>query len=282
MNAIKNPTAIVSRALLALGATALLSSCSMPPRQAWSMIQRDGLFNYWAYSSGHEPTYGRPSPPLQRASSQSLAYRPSTLPYGQPRPLYSTAPSSTSALATNPYYAPATSPAPARQLAQPSYRPKASSTPRRSTKPRIVTVDDEPVAKPSIVEVTPKKSPSPAPSKPSTSSSGTSAAPKKELPYGSAVAGRTNMVTSPYASKTQLVDVAGMSPGQTVKCPYSGKLFRVPPTQQAANKVESKLEAPELKSPAKTEDKPKAEPKKSAEAPKSEPKAESKPEEKKP
>lgn len=282
MNAIKNPTAIVSRALLALGATALLSSCSMPPRQAWSMIQRDGLFNYWAYSTGHQPTYGRPSPPLQRASSQSLAYRPSTLPYGQPRPLYTTAPSRTSALATNRYYAPASSPAP--QLAQPSYRPKSSTTPRRSTKPRIVTVDDEPVSKPSMVEVTPKKSPSTAPSKPSSSTASTPA-PKKELPYGSAVAGRTNMVTSPYASKTQLVDVAGMSPGQTVKCPYSGKLFRVPPTQQAANKVESKLEAPELKSPAKssskTEDKPKAEPK-SADAPKSEPKTESKPEEKKP
>lgn len=279
MNAIKNPSAIVSRVLLAMGATALLSSCSMPPRQAWSMIQRDGLFNYWAYSTGHEPAFGRPSPPLQRAPSQSLAYRPSTLPYGQPRPLYTTtAPSSTSALATNRYYAPVNSPAPAPQIAQPSYRPKSSSTPRRSTKPRVVRVDDEPVTKPSIVEVTPKKTPLPAPSKPSTSSSGSSAAPKKELPYGSAVAGRTNMVTSPYASKTQLVDVAGMSPGQTVKCPYSGKLFRVPPTQQAANKVESKLEAPELKSPAKAEDKPKAEPKKSTEAPKSEPK----PEEKKP
>jgi hypothetical protein len=76
------------------------------------------------------------------------------------------------------------------------------------------------------------------------------------------------MVNSPYANKSQLVDVAGMSPGQTVKCPYSGKLFRVPPTQQAANKVESKLEAPAEKSPPKSA--PEA-------APKSEPKAEDKP-----
>jgi hypothetical protein len=177
---------------------------------------------------------------------------------------------------TNRYDAPSTSPAPAPQLAQPSYRPKSSSSPRRSTKPRIVKVDDEPVYKSSVVETTPKKSPSPSPSKPSSSP-----APKKDLPYGNAVAGRPNMVNSPYASKAQLVDVAGMGPGQTVKCPYSGKLFRVPPTQQAANKVESKLDAPALKSPAKTEDKPKSEPKIS-EAPKSEPKAESKPEEKKP
>ncbi|MBK8039894.1 MAG: hypothetical protein IPK22_22585 [Verrucomicrobiaceae bacterium] len=286
MNTNANPTAIVSRVLIALGATALLSSCSMPPRQAWNMIQRDGLFNYWAYSSGHQPSFNRPSPPLQQASSQSLAYRPSYTPYGQPRVSYTPPTRSSSAPVANRYYAPSTSPAPAPQIAQPSYRPKTSSSPRRSTKPRIVKVDDEPVYKPSVVDAAPKKSPSPSPSKPSSSP-----APKKELPYGNAVAGRPNMVNSPYASKTQLVDVAGMGPGQTVKCPYSGKLFRVPPTQQAANKVESKLDAPALsspsksddkpKSPSKPEDKPKSEPK-TSEAPKSEPKAESKAEEKKP
>ena len=59
-----------------------------------------------------------------------------------------------------------------------------------------------------------------------------------------------NMVNSPFAGKTQLVDVSGMSAGQTVKCPYTGKLFKVPPTQQATNQVaprlESKIEAPKL------------------------------------
>lgn len=280
MKTASNPTAIASRVLLALGATALLSSCSMPPRQAWSMIQRDGLFNYWAYASGHEPTFSRPSPPLQRAPSQSLAYRSSYMPYGSPSPSYSRV-STSSGLVTNRYYAPSTSPAPAPQIAQPTYRPK-STTPRRSTKPRVIVVDDEPTSKPSIADSAPKKTPpSPSSTKPSTPNTASSPAPKKDLPYGSAVSGRPNMVNSPYASKTQLVDVAGMSPGQTVKCPYSGKLFRVPPTQQAANKVESKLETPDLKSPPKSETKPKAEPK-APEAPKSEPKAESKSEEKKP
>ena len=61
------------------------------------------------------------------------------------------------------------------------------------------------------------------------------------------MAGRVNMVNSPYAGKTQLVDVSGMSAGQTVKCPYTGKLFKVPAAQQAQNKVESKTEAPETK-----------------------------------
>lgn len=267
MKTTSKPTAIASRVLLALGATALLSSCSMPPRQAWTMIQRDGLFNYWAYSSGHQPHFGRPSPPLQRASSQSLAYRPSNVRYLQdwntptsrnvyagptrsvtPQPLTR---SSTAALSGNRYYAPVTSiPAPRPKV---TTRSKSSSV--ASRKEPTVNIPVEP--------------PSPKPSSNASSSDKPVASvPKKELPYGSAVAGRPNMVNSPYANKSQLVDVAGMSPGQTVKCPYSGKLFRVPPTQQAANKVESKLEAPAEKSPPKSA--PEA-------APKSEPKAEDKP-----
>lgn len=267
MKTTSKPTAIASRVLLALGATALLSSCSMPPRQAWTMIQRDGLFNYWAYSSGHQPHFGRPSPPLQRASSQSLAYRPSNVRYlqdwntptsrnvyvGPTRPVTQQPlpHSSSSQLSSNRYYAPVTSiPAPRPKVAT---RSKSSSV--ASRKEPTVNIPVEP--------------PSPKPSSNASSSDKpVASAPKKELPYGSAVAGRPNMVNSPYANKSQLVDVAGMSPGQTVKCPYSGKLFRVPPTQQAANKVESKLEAPAEKSPAKSA--PEA-------APKSEPKAEDKP-----
>jgi hypothetical protein len=265
MKTTSKPTAIASRVLLALGATALLSSCSLPPRQAWTMIQRDGLFNYWAYASGHQPTFGRPSPPLQR-SSHSLAYRPSNVRYLQDwntpisrnvyvGPTRSVAPqplsrSSSSQLSSNRCYAPVTSiPAP---------RPKTSRSKSSSVASRKEPTVNIPVEPPS--------------SKPSSSNSSpdkpVASEPKKELPYGSAVAGRPNMVNSPYANKSQLVDVAGMSAGQTVKCPYSGKLFRVPPSQQAANKVESKIEAPAEKSPAKPS---------SDAAPKSEPKAEDKP-----
>jgi hypothetical protein len=51
---------------------------------------------------------------------------------------------------------------------------------------------------------------------------------RPEIPYGSRVAGRPGFVYSPFAGKTQLVDVAGTAPGVVVKCPYTNKLFRVP------------------------------------------------------
>lgn len=71
---------------------------------------------------------------------------------------------------------------------------------------------------------TPKTKPAPAPESESASSSGDS----PEIPYGSRVAGRPGFVNSPFASKNQLVDVAGIAPGVEVKCPYTNKLFRVP------------------------------------------------------
>jgi hypothetical protein len=51
-----------------------------------------------------------------------------------------------------------------------------------------------------------------------------------ELPFGTPIAGRPGFVNSPYAAKHQLVDVTGLPTGMEVKCPYTGKLFRVPPS----------------------------------------------------
>jgi hypothetical protein len=53
--------------------------------------------------------------------------------------------------------------------------------------------------------------------------------PPKEarLPWGVPVEGKAGLVYSPYGSK-QIVDVSGLSPGIKVRCPYTGKIFRVP------------------------------------------------------
>ena len=55
-----------------------------------------------------------------------------------------------------------------------------------------------------------------------------------EPPQGIAIPGRPGFVNSPFAAKHQLVDVTGLPTGMEVKCPYTGKLFRVPPQASTA------------------------------------------------
>lgn len=52
--------------------------------------------------------------------------------------------------------------------------------------------------------------------------------PAREIPIGTPVAGKPGFVTSPYKPTAGYVDVRGFSPGEQVKCPYSGKIFLVP------------------------------------------------------
>lgn len=56
----------------------------------------------------------------------------------------------------------------------------------------------------------------------------------QEAPYGHPIPGRPGFVNSPHAARNQLVDVTGLPAGMEVKCPYSGKLFRVPPSDMAS------------------------------------------------
>ncbi len=50
----------------------------------------------------------------------------------------------------------------------------------------------------------------------------------QNIPFGLPISGRPGFVHSPYAAKNQLVDVTGLPAGMEVKCPYTGKIFRVP------------------------------------------------------
>jgi hypothetical protein len=49
-----------------------------------------------------------------------------------------------------------------------------------------------------------------------------------DLPYGIPVIGKPGMVYSPYAEDKGQVDAKGLKRGTRVKCPYTGKHFRVP------------------------------------------------------
>lgn len=56
----------------------------------------------------------------------------------------------------------------------------------------------------------------------------TTAAPSREMQYGTPVPGKPGFVTSPHSPYAGYVDVRGFPPGTEVKCPYSGKIFLVP------------------------------------------------------
>ncbi|MDB6072705.1 MAG: hypothetical protein JWO89_345 [Verrucomicrobiaceae bacterium] len=104
---------------------------------------------------------------------------------------------------------------------EPESKPEAKSEPKPQSEPK-------PEPKRELATT-------PTPSKPFTPAAQPPVrAIEESLPYGIAIAGRPGLVNSPYAAKNQFVDVAGLKPGQEVKCPYSGKLFRVPVGAQAS------------------------------------------------
>lgn len=72
---------------------------------------------------------------------------------------------------------------------------------------------------PPPVTVTPPNSTPPAPTTP--------AAPA-EIPYATRIAGKPGFVKSPFDPNGQAIDVRDFQSGQKARCPYTGKVFRVP------------------------------------------------------
>lgn len=142
--------------------------------------------------------------------------------------------------------------------------PTVAAAPAPQTKPAPVT---EPKPAPSISPTlpapstvaaltkpapsappTPQTKPQPAPNQPPSAPAPQPKTEAQDIPFGSPIAGRPGFVNSPYAAKHQLVDVTGLPSGMEVKCPYTGKLFRVPPHEQAQGKTPAQSPpAPEKK-----------------------------------
>lgn len=241
--------------LVATGlAAVMMASCAVPPRQAWQQIQTKGLFSYYmgnesrplgagnhsapvvvqnnpAAQTPAAPVVGpeapaTPPPAMLNASTMPVAQTVPDLPgyvrtpFTNPPRLVDVRGMAAGSKVVCPYtQRPFLVPGSVSTTNVAASRPKAPAAPER---PRTTPPAE---ANSNVAAMT-----KPAPSAPTTSAPATapsSAAP--ELPYGTAIAGRPGFVNSPYAAKHQLVDVTGLPVGMEVKCPYTGKLFRVPP-----------------------------------------------------
>ncbi len=230
--------------------TLMLASCAVPPREAWQEIQSRGLITYYM---------GKPSSPLgSKSGSQRLTQ--STTPVQTPSPIVgpdrpATPPPAMLNASTMPVAqavpdlpgyvrTPFTNPprlvdvrgmsAGSKVVCPYTQRPflvpgsvTAASSNVAATRPKTPATPERPRTTPVAANSNVAAMTTNTPSTPSVAP--TTPAPTAELPYGSPIAGRPGFVNSPFAAKHQLVDVTGLPVGMEVKCPYTGKLFRVPP-----------------------------------------------------
>lgn len=287
-------------ALMALAASAV-TSCSLPPQQAWRQIQRDGLIPFmvqeWntgtpatsAPASQQQmlartttppvrmvasvtpgtprsaadligpPANNTPSPAMIDATKIPTADAAVGIP-GYVRSPYTTPPRLVDvrgmtagskvvcpfthkpflvpAAATAPAVAVATTPAPAQTTPAPA-KPAATTPPVPTTPSQVAALTPKAMS-------TPPTSGTPAPQTPAQTPPAPAGAAAQEIPQGVPIVGRPGFVNSPFAAKHQLVDVTGLPVGMEVKCPYTGKLFRVPPQAQGQVPVE-KTASPQKK-----------------------------------
>jgi len=234
-------------------AACLLASCSVPPRQAWQQIQSKGLITY--YMSKDNAPLGTSNSSQSLAQNTALLQPTTPTLVGPERP--STPPPSMLNASTMPVAqavpdlpgyvrTPFTNPprlvdvrgmsAGSKVVCPYTQRPflvpgsVTASNMASATTPNRAKTSEAP-ERPRTAPVAPNSNVAamnnPAPSAPPVTTSAPSPGP--ELPYGAPIAGRPGFVNSPFAAKHQLVDVTGLPVGMEVKCPYTGKLFRVPP-----------------------------------------------------
>ena len=83
-------------------------------------------------------------------------------------------------------------------------------------------------AKVDSTETPPETAPGAAPSDTAPAPPAAAPVPLAKLPFGIPVMGRKGYVRSPYAEDQGMVDVNDIPAGAKVKCPFTGKVFRVP------------------------------------------------------
>lgn len=249
-------------------AALMIASCAVPPREAWQTIQTRGLLSYWggesrplgAPGTGSSVSNNRmvtavvnppgrkdpvvvgpvrpstPPPSMLNSANMPVAQAVPDLPgyvrtpFTNPPRLVDVRGMSAGAKVVCPYTqrpflvpgGVSTRSSVASAPPPPPVRPKVTEAPERPAPPPVAPVPNTNVA--AMTAPTPPSAPTTPPSEPSPPPGAT-----PELPFGNSIEGRPGFVNSPYAAKHQLVDVTGLPVGMEVKCPYTGKLFRVPP-----------------------------------------------------
>jgi hypothetical protein len=269
MNPSKLCLSKATRSALALSVL-FIASCSLPSQHAWRIINTQGLFPYIAMEMGKRPVTPMANlKPVYRSAFFDYPWQPGySVAQQQPRQV---APLRATPIIPRATQLPVvqerrvkTAPTPARR-----YQPPAVSTKPKTQAPKVnnevagIPRQGGFIAEPEVTTA-PSSTPPPAASYAPRITAPQSAAPQSapqaptppqgmtSLPYGKVLPNRPGMVNSPYAAAHQVVDVTGLKPGQEVKCPFSGKLFRVPGSTEAA----SKPKMPEITSPESEPKKP--------------------------
>ena len=180
----------VRRALVLAGSTVLFAaSCETPNYGPYGNVFAPPRYGYGSSQTGNT---GRPSTTADRTGAKPAD--------GRKTPDIKRDPSDTTVNITPPDAKPESKPATdAVESTTPDTTP-ASDTSTPESKPTDTTTRVE--SKPAVT--------------------------REDLPFGQPVVGKKGFVYSPYAPDKGQVDVDGIPAGTKVKCPYTGKVFRVP------------------------------------------------------
>ena len=106
--------------------------------------------------------------------------------------------------------------------------PDAKPEPKPATDTVESTTPPDTATPPDTTPATDTSTPESNPSDTTSTVESRPAVTREDLPFGQPVVGKKGFVYSPYAPDKGQVDVDGIPAGTKVKCPYTGKVFRVP------------------------------------------------------